>query len=205
MLRRVVERVVQSHDFPSWPVSDQVASGAFPLRSRRRSRCHQEKHTLDNSVHSLPGEAPCERAEVIVPSRRFSKPRTLLSLDVRSNISGHEKAIVNLLGPSELPVLNLKKMPKPAIKASVVSGPNADGVVTIVGHTYAKAKVKLDIGATGKIEKSAKADKHGMFRFTFPVGFGTTSVRLSASAAGHQATSTILAVKRIDLVPPKHT
>jgi hypothetical protein len=74
--------------------------------------------------------------------------------------------------------------------------------VTIAGHTYAKAKVKLDIGNTGAFEQTVKADKHGNFRFSFVVGFGTIPVRLAATAAGHKPTSTIVMVSRPDLVPP---
>ncbi len=136
------------------------------------------------------------------PLAETLEARTLLATDAITNALGHGKSIVSFLDPTQLEALKLKKTPKPAITASVVSGPDANGVVTVAGKTYAKAKVKLDIGATGKVEQTVKANKHGLFQFTFPVRFGSTRIRLSATAAGHKPTSTILTVNRLDLVPP---
>jgi YD repeat-containing protein len=136
------------------------------------------------------------------PDAEVLEARTLLATAALPNAISERRWVASLLESLHLPALKQKKAPKPAITASVVSGPDASGVVTVVGHTYAKAKVKLDIGATGKVEQTVKADKHGQFLFTFVVGLGTTSVRLSATAAGHKPTSTILAVNRLDRVPP---
>ncbi len=159
------------------------------------------------------GPAPFERSASHPANHRRSRtgrrhqplleplePRTLLAIDVFTNVIGEGKAVASLLEPPQLHTL--KKTPKPAITASVISGPDSNGLVTVAGKTYARAKVKLDIGANGSIEQTVKANKHGQFQLTFTVGFGSIPVRLSAAAAGHKPTSTILKVNRLDLIPP---
>jgi hypothetical protein len=93
------------------------------------------------------------------------------------------------------PLRALAKVPNPAISAAV-TGPDANGSVTISGRTYRRAKVSLDLQADGTIEQTAMANSRGQFQFTFTVGFGSTPVCLSATAHGHKATPTTLTVNR---------
>jgi hypothetical protein len=90
---------------------------------------------------------------------------------------------------------------QPAITAVVAAGPDANGSVTIVGRTYRRAKVSLDLEADGTIEQTTKAKAKGQFQFTFTVGFGSTPVRLFATAHGHRPTSIALTVNRTEPLP----
>ena len=94
-----------------------------------------------------------------------------------------------------------KKAPPPAITALLIAGPNASGQTTISGKTYAKATVTLQVGA-GAPGPTAKANAKGVFQFKFSVGFGSTTVHLSATAKGHKPASTTLSVNRPDKAPP---
>jgi hypothetical protein len=90
---------------------------------------------------------------------------------------------------------------QPAITAVVAAGPDANGSVTILGRTYRRAKVSLDVQADGTIEQTTKANAKGQFHFTFTVGFGGTPVRLFATAHGHRPTSITLTVNRTESLP----
>ena len=111
-----------------------------------------------------------------------------------------------LLHPGGVEILKKPKpAPKPKITAIVAAGPNATGAVTVTGKTYAKAKVKVDVGANGSIDQTVKANAKGVYQVSFTVGFGGTQVKLSATAPGHKATATTLMVNRPDTVPPAIT
>jgi hypothetical protein len=101
-----------------------------------------------------------------------------------------------------IPIRALARVPRSAITAVVTAGPDADGSVTITGQTYHRAKVSLDLGADGTIEETTRADAKGGFKLTVTVGFGSTPVRLSATAHGHRATSVILTVNRVKPTVP---
>lgn len=146
-----------------------------------------------------PGASRPRRRRGYRPGAELLEARTLLATAALLGAISEGQWVASLLEPN--PLQTLKKTPKPGITASVVSGPDANGLVTVAGKTYARAKVKLQVGATGSIEQT-KANKHGQFQLTFTVGFGSTPVQLSATAAGHKRTSTVLNVNRPDLVPP---
>jgi hypothetical protein len=84
--------------------------------------------------------------------------------------------------PKTLPVPG-----KSALTAAVTSGPNENGSVTLRGKTFPMATVTLDPQADGEIEQTVKADARGRFQFTFQVGFGRTTERLTARAAAPAA------------------
>jgi hypothetical protein len=102
------------------------------------------------------------------------------------------------------PYRALKKVPVPvgpAITAVVAADPRADGSFVISGRTYPKAKVSLALQADGAIERTAKANAEGQYRVVLPASFGSTPVRLTATARGHQATSTTLTVSNTQTPP----
>jgi hypothetical protein len=86
--------------------------------------------------------------------------------------------------------------PKATFTGVVINGPDANGLVIISGTTYRRARVSLDLGDKGTNEETVRADRGGRFQFTVTVGFGSTPVRLSATAHGHRAAAGILTVNR---------
>ena len=73
--------------------------------------------------------------------------RVLLSrlLDTGDLPGVHKSAIVSHAARP----MKAKPKPKPTITLSVVGGPDANGFTQISGHTYAKAKVAIDVNPTG--------------------------------------------------------
>jgi hypothetical protein len=121
--------------------------------------------------------------------------RLLAAAPQQVEISSIPKA-VHLSAHHPLLTLEAPKPVKPAITAAV-TGPHANGSVTFSGRTFPKAKVSLVLQAGGTIERTVKANAVGQFHVTCTVGFGSTPVRLVATAPGHRATSTTLTVTRI--------
>jgi hypothetical protein len=91
------------------------------------------------------------------------------------------------------------RVPKPATPAIAVaaSSPDPTGFVSIIGHTYRKAKVRLALQSNGVILQTIRADANGWFGFNTTVGYGRTSLRLFETAPGHTRTSMILPVVRV--------
>src|SRR5690349_17532214 len=56
-------------------------------------------------------------------------------------------------------VLVAKKVKTPTFPAGAQGAPDASGRVTIAGKVAPRAKVKVDVGADGSIDATAKADK----------------------------------------------
>jgi hypothetical protein len=84
--------------------------------------------------------------------------------------------------------------PKPAITAAVTASPDANGSVIIAGRAFPKAKVSLF--ANGTTVQTVRANAKGQYQFSFAVGYGSTPLRVSATAPGHKAASTTLTVSR---------
>jgi hypothetical protein len=132
------------------------------------------------------------------------EPRELLSSAPRLDGLGRE-----LFGSILLEDVSLRtrktKAPPNGLTARVASGPDASGQVIIAGHTHARAKVTLDVGANGSIEQTTRADAKGRFQFVVTVDFGLTRLRLSATGKGHKPAKETITVNRSDLVPPTIT
>jgi hypothetical protein len=120
----------------------------------------------------------------------------LVAAPQQVEISSIPKA-VHLSVHHPLKTLEASKPEKPTITAAVTAGPRANGSVTISGRTFPKARVSLALQADGTIERTVKANALGKFHFTLAVGFGSTPMRLVATAPGHRAASTTLTVNRI--------
>ena len=105
----------------------------------------------------------------------------------------------------EAPVLAAKprKPAKPIVlPLKLVESPGASGAAVISGKLTARAKLKLDIGANGSIEQTVKANKKGVFQFTFHVGYGTTPVEVIGPNSGKRPRIGELNVVRRDTTPP---
>jgi hypothetical protein len=99
------------------------------------------------------------------------------------------------LGPPPIRALMMVPRPGiPAITAAVTAGPDSNRAFTISGRTYPWARVGLDLQADGTIEQTTKASSRGLYSFKDSFDFGMTAVRVSETAPGHWANSTILMV-----------
>jgi hypothetical protein len=105
------------------------------------------------------------------------------------------------LHPTTPPPLRVPsaRVPRPATPAIAVatSIPDANGFVSIIGHTYRKAKVRLALQSNGAIVQTIRADVNGWFGFNTTVGYGRTQLRLIETAPGHRRTSMVLPVDRV--------
>ena len=95
------------------------------------------------------------------------------------------------------------KPPRPIVlPLRLVEAPGAGGTTVISGKLTPRAKLKLDIGANGSIEQVVKANKKGLFQFTFQVGYGTTLVEVIGPNSGKRPRIGELNVVRPDTNPP---
>jgi hypothetical protein len=165
---------------------EEITTMERETRRDRRARCELE--TLEGrklmSAGSAPGMKPgqIERRQLLATD---PQPAEIKSIPMAVRLSDH---------PPLRALTRVHKPAKRAITAVVTAGPDANGSVTISGRSYPGANVSLDLQADGTIEQTVKADAKGRFQFTFTVAFGSTPVRLSATAHGHRPTSTTLTV-----------
>jgi RHS repeat-associated protein len=139
----------------------------------------------------------------ILPVLESLESRQLLATGLTSSKFGISIFPSEVLNPFEDLAKPKKKPPKSAISVTGIAGPSSSsGIVTLSGKTDARAKVRLDLGANGSVEQTVKTRANGRFQITFDVGFGTTPIRLSAAATGKKPAKAIVAVIRLDLIPP---
>jgi hypothetical protein len=128
------------------------------------------------------------------PVTASEQARFLAAAGVLDRVIG-EKAMVLAAKP--------RKPPKPILlPLRLVESPGASGTAVVSGKLTARAKLKLDIGANGSIEQTVKANKKGMFQFTFYVGYGTTPVEVIGPNSGKRPRIGELNVVRRDTNPP---
>ncbi len=125
--------------------------------------------------------------------------RTLLSGIAQKHVlpAAHSSAIVHHLAKPKA-----KKPKVPNIPLSLASGPDANGVVTVKGKTYAKAKVLVDFNADGSIDTRIKADKKGNFTVQLQVGYGASQLQVTGKSAGKKAAVGKVTINRADNVAP---